>query len=698
MSQYPYSKEQQAFIDFKEKPVVLLAGAGSGKTRSMVGRLHRILTEGISPDQILLLTFTNKAAKNMVERACLLNESAIGVRAGTFHSVFFRLLTEYGLQVGVYKGQKVLNDYQQQRAWEKAYEMVYTDKERGTIDELKMGGLRRLKTWYQKLRTSELRVKRVMELADHYPDIQTWEGFKPGGVEAVYKYYHRLKETYNGYDFDDILVNFKRMMEIPSIQRELQRKYKHILVDEYQDTSWIQAEALKLLAGSNPNIAVVGDPNQSIYSFLSAHYRNIIDFPKTFNGAQLTLQENYRSTDGILTFANKLMSRSREAPYNPLSAMRDANHPKPMIHKYGSDRCEAEGVLRDIQAAILSGTPAHEIAILSRQSATTRLIESLLSQQGLAYVKYGGIKLTQKQHIKQFLAFLELVLNPKNWLAWEILLPMIPHIGDKLTERLLDDLSTISDWTWSEPPPVSLGTGKRWEAFKAFWDIIKRIDTLKTANKSQFMTGAFAIFKELYTIYWNGLTDDEKTNMANEELEEERTEGQMDQRLKEVETYIVNLAEHRNEELAVFLSQYALDDSLDATLTEAKKSDTIVVSTIHSAKGLEWDRVFIVGLEEGTLPPQPRTYSVLPGTETYTFEVIPHTEPIYLEEELRLLYVAMTRAKNRLHICYSAKRFNRGMRDSTFLKPFKPSGALLQGAIQLDTHSYILEKMRNYDE
>jgi DNA helicase-2/ATP-dependent DNA helicase PcrA len=715
-----YNEGQHQAIHHEGSPLLVIAGAGTGKTTMITGRISYLINQGALPEEMIMMTFTNKSAKDMIRRASLVNPAAANVVAGTFHSIALRLLSTFGLSEGFYQSQKVLGDYQMQRMWEKAYQAEFSSEERGTIKKLKLGGISKLKSWYSKTKTGFMDIASIL---DENQDARNWEAFKQGCLYRVFKAYDRIKYDFNAYDYDDILAQFHLMLDIPSIKAALKASFTHFFVDEYQDTSLLQADILHKLVDGSPNVTVVGDPNQSIYSFLSASVRNILDFQDNFpHTTVVKLNANYRSSQIILDVANTILVNASEAVYNPLVSGLESEGVKPHIHKYGSDRTEAMGVLRDIKAALAAGTPITEIAVLTRMSNTTFTLESELSRAGIKYVKYGGLKLTAKRNIRQFLALVELALDKYNWLAWEALLPMCPLIGAKLTDEIVSNLSFSENWEWDKPPPLSIGSGKRWKAVSKFWDILQPLQNLKAANPHDFLEQVFLVFKPLYHMYWRNASDKERENAmsedtvdaeyfsdAKEEEEEEldlfnmayKTEEKRernsyaDLKLKEVQDYVVEMSLTRNEDLRQFLNQFSLDDSLETTTQE----ETMVVSTIHSAKGLEWDVVFIVGLEEGTLPPGPRRYGTKSSSEL--IEAYPDiqavTEVPYIEEEKRLFYVAATRAAKQLHLNYASMRRGEGMKDGRFIKHLLPR-PMVSGTVDMGTHLFTYEKMRNDED
>jgi DNA helicase-2/ATP-dependent DNA helicase PcrA len=382
---------------------------------------------------------------------------------------------------------------------------------------------------------------------------------------------------------------------------------------------------------------------------------------------------------------------------------------KPRIHKYGSDRMEARGIVRDIKLYLTKGIKPGEIAVLSRTSAITYTLERELTAEQIGYIKVGGLKLMNKLNIRQYIAFLELILDRFNWLAWETLFMMIPGIGDDLTALLVQDFRAIPNWGWENPPPVSLGSGKRWKAFQVFWEDMSKVSKLKGLDLQSLLNESFDIFSKIYTRYFNVASEDERQGKVKELFEQDTLEygsaqADLETRLQEIKDYIVNLTYHRTEFLEQFLDQFKLDDSINQLNTEESK---ITLSTIHSAKGLEWEVVFVIGLENGNIPPAPRVYGKLRSGIIVPIQtdvenqdkkkIALFIEHPYLEEEKRLFYVACTRAKKYLHITYCSKRRGMGVTDSIFLKSFKPKGAIL-GAVETDLATFILEKMTTEEE
>ena len=711
-----YNPSQLSAIKHRGGPLLIVAGAGSGKTATLVGRVASLVGEEVKPERILMLTFTNKAAKSMIKRAAtaLTNQgwsadpfaSGQEICAGTFHSIGYQFLHRFGTPAGFFRGEHVLGEYQTTRIWEKIYFALPKDR-RKWIYRFKLGKARELSSWHSQYVTGfvESSNENLATFIKSDPLAQKWEDIMPGVIARCFEEYRGYKKELHGFDFDDILVASTHMLSQEQIRKQIRQKFDHILVDEYQDTSALQARFLNLLSPEGKNLVVVGDPKQSIYAFLNAEVTNITRFHETYPDVQiLPLLSNYRSNEAILQFANLILEGNEEVENLHLQATKAFGN-KPHIHKYGSDRMEARGLLRDIQSALSAGTPPSEVAVLSRVSSITYHLEKELVEAGLPYVKVGGLKLLSKRNIRQFIAFLELALNRYNWLAWETILPMIPMIGEELTQLLIADMRRMPEWEWSAPPPVSLGSGKRWHSFNRFWKQMRKVENLSTLSLHEAVEEAFQIFDPIYREYWSNASDEEKRDSGDSGDEEEEGEASaeestLDARLGEIREYIVEMTTSRGDYLATFLDKFKLDD----TLNQKQQNDRITLSTIHSAKGLEWDVVLVAGVEEGTLPISGRVYGtprnnamddLEEGTEIP--EISPWQEESYVEEERRLFYVACTRARQELHISYSSQRRGMGRKDSRFLKHLKPSGPLT-GTVE-GTHSqFTLEKMRTEEE
>ncbi len=688
LSELNPEQQSAAIYDHKKEggPLLILAGAGSGKTSTVAASVAYHLTNGQAPERVLMMTFTNKAAKAMINKISEFSEGASKIVAGTFHSIAYRLLIEIGRPGGFYRDQKVLGEYQMQRVWEKAYESALSEAERQAIKETKVGTLGQIQSWNSLLVTGGHSLE---ELGTILPDTKYWDPVVPSGPSRVILRYRQLKQDFHAFDFDDILSEYHRMLMYPEFRTLVQQRFDRIYVDEYQDTCVLQGEILKEMLGAHTKLTVVGDPNQCIFSFMSATITNILNFEKAFPGAKtIKLDRNYRSYEPILNVSNKIMEASNECIYNPLKSVQGAFLIKPHIHKYGSANSEALGVLRDIKAALARGVKQKDIAVLIRQSSISYQLETELEKNGISFVKVGGLKLTAKAHVRQYIAYLEILINKYNWLAWETILPMVPLIGKDLSKVLVEDIKAAgTEWDWSSMPPLSIGSGKRYHSFKIFWEQMQKVETLKGVSEVDFYEKSFSLFKPIFERYWDSAPATEKT-------EDNDGVNTMEGKLEEIHEYIVKMGTERKESLKQFLDQFNLDDSRS---TKPNPENVMTISTIHSAKGLEWKVVFVIGVEQGGLPVDSRFHgstSKCLGEKYPGFQ--PYREAVYSEEERRLFYVAVTRAEEELHITYATNRFGQGRKDSPFLKPFI---CTCSGTKELHTHKFTYECMsENYSK
>lgn len=699
-----YNEAQRECVLHEGSPLLGIAGAGTGKTTMLVGRIAYQMHSGISPESMIMMTFTNKAARNMQERLKKIDPAAERILAGTFHGVALKLLMAYGPAQGLFSGERILGAFAMQKLWEKSFEAVFSEQERSFLRKLRLGGISRLQHWYSRIKTNGMS---VAALYDKIQELGNWNAFREGTVTDVFANYERLKKENQALDFDDLLLRFRRLLDTDAAA-SIQKHFRHFYVDEFQDTSRLQASILYALVGDSKNLTVVGDPSQSIYSFMSANVGNILEFQEQYPDAHVVkLPLNYRSSQSILNLANKALIGCRETIHNPLEAhSKEGARVLPHVHKYGSEFAEAKGIMRDLQSAISNGTPLSQIAVLSRQSATTLPLESMLTQEGLAYVKYGGQKFIDKKNIRQFLSFLELGVDPRNKLAWEVILPMCPLIGDEYTKHFLDWMDANPEWKWDTPPAL-FGGGKRNAYFLRFWQILSALAALDASDPADYAKKALGLFAPLFHLYWEGASSKDKSRLLSDDALSEdpalpqgifnfdaapvaapmvNTLSEESILLAEIEDFVVKQAAQAKD-MRSYLNGFSLDDSL-----AEDEEDRIVVSTIHSAKGLEWDVVFVVGIEEGTLPPKPRRYGEKKGIGEDYPEINLVSEAPYIEEEKRLFYVALTRAAKELHLCFSSRRRGEGLKDSRFIKGYLPR-PLCSGTVDFPSHRFTLEKM-----
>ena len=581
-------------------PVLVIAGAGSGKTRTLVYRVARLVESGVSPESILLLTFTRKAAQEMLDRAAGLSDARCRfVSGGTFHSLAFKVLKRHAEALG--------------------YANSFTILDRSDMEEV-------LKSLIPELHMSETRVRfpkrgTIANILSKAANLQTpVEAFileeygqfveVAPQIEQLGKLYEVYKKENQLMDYDDLIISFQKLLrENRDIRSELSLQYGHIMVDEYQDTNGIQAEIVKWLAHEHKNIMVVGDDSQSIYSFRGANYRNMLDFPALFPETKIIkLEENYRSTQPILAMTNALMDQAEEKYTKCLFTKRSGGE-KPKVINTKTEHGQALMISRYIKEQLAEGRSLDEVAVLFRAAYHSFDLETELTRQRIPYVKYGGFKFLESAHIKDFLAHMRVVVNRDEAISWIRILRLVKNVGMGKSQSMIQ-------WMKKEQiPPDRIaawpGAGKREKGLKGLGTLLGHLAAKEITPKKaveQVMAYYLPILKEKFDDY--------------------------PRREKELEQLIPMAARYKK--LRGFLDDLVLEPpSSSADVEPGEKGKTLTLSTVHSAKGLEWPVVFIIWVMEGRFP-SPMAYG----------------NPLSLEEERRLMYVAATRAKDQLMLTY----------------------------------------------
>ncbi len=609
------NKAQYDVVTADNGPALVIAGAGTGKTRTIVHRLAWLIEHGVSPWNILLLTFTRKAAREMLERAAaLLGDSECSVVGGTFHSFAYRTLRVHKPRWLKGRDFTMLDGSDQGDIMKRLREEQNLAKgERSFPKSQTLAG------YISKARNKELELETVVrreapQMAIYLPEMKR--------LATLYKKYKRSACLM---DYDDLLFELKDMLEAcPYVLTELRDRYRHILVDEYQDTNLVQAEIVRLLAGElspDRSVMVVGDEAQSIYSFRGATIHNILDFPKIFPSARiLPLEENYRSGQSVLDAANRVMAKARESYSKNLVAARSEDA-EVMIVECASDFQQSKCVARRVAAYLGGGMSPADIAVLFRNGYHSYQVEVELNALGVPYRKYGGLRYLEAAHIKDFLAYLSIIINPGDPRAFTRVAELHAGVGPKTAMRLFNA---------REDKEARKSLGKRMLSVLDEWDRVR-------ALRSRTDLGVASIMDEVLAIYEPHLEE------VYPEDYPERLEGLKELRRMSAES----------ETLDLFMADIMLD-SLDTEETQ----DAVTLSTIHSAKGLEWDTVMIIDLVSGRFPSSRAAM-----------------RQDALEEERRLMYVACTRARNTLEL-YTYRMGSQGYYDegcfpSTFLDDMK---------------------------
>jgi DNA helicase-2/ATP-dependent DNA helicase PcrA len=615
LSGIDYRKElneaQYEAVTAAEGPLLVIAGAGTGKTRTLVFRVAHLVNIGVDPRSILLLTFTRRAAEEMLRRASLLIDNRCAkVSGGTFHSFANTILRHYGRRLDL----------------SPAFTIMDRPDSEDVIQLLRaeMG-----------LNTKEKRFPRKQTVAEIYSMALNKQWTIPELIERDYLHLNdyledllRLYERYVDYkkgksllDYDDLLIRLKNLLaDHEEVRRRLSDAYRFIMVDEFQDTNRLQADIIRLLAATHDNVMVVGDDAQSIYSFRGANFRNIMDFPKEFPGARIiSLEENYRSTQPILSFTNEIIGRARER-YEKNLFTRKNEGDTPLLVQAESEQAQSRFVCQKVLELREEGVPLWDIAVLFRSSFHSFDLEIELARHNIPFVKRGGFQFMESAHVKDLLAHLRILSNPQDAVSWSRILLLLEGVGPQQSQKIIR-------WLLEGAHPV-----ERLRSFETKGKVAHGLRTLaqvleacgqgeRPADKAQYLMQYYTpVLKRKYP-------DD------------------YPKRLKDMEHFQGMTERYRS--LERLLSDMALEpptDSVGGVLAVDPDEGPLVLSTIHSAKGLEWHSVFIIWALEGRFP----SYYNIDTEEE-------------LEEERRLLYVAATRAKENLFITYPIKIFDRGL-------------------------------------
>ena len=619
------NEAQREAVTCTEGASLIVAGAGSGKTRVLTYRIAYLLQQGVPASRIMALTFTNKAAREMKERIQkLVGEEARYLMMGTFHSVCVRLIRPYAELLGFTRDFSIYDTPDQKSV------IKGICKERGLDEKIykptavlarismaKNNGIAPDAYGMNQQLLREDREARMYELA------------------TVYALYQARLKAANAMDFDDLLINMIRLMNTnPEVCDRYQQQFQYILVDEYQDTNYIQFVLVKKLAEPQNNICVVGDDAQSIYSFRGADIRNILNFRQVYPEARLfKLERNYRSTQTIVNAANSLIHKNIHQIEKTVYSENDEGQPL-QVQAYMDDRTEALGVATKIQRMRHKGYDA--FAVLYRTNAQSRVIENELRKLNIPYRIYGGTSFYQRKEIKDALGYLRLAVNRRDN---EALLRIVGFPGrgigettmKKVAENAIEhhrcylDVMRSPDETGLE---VASGTKKKLQAFAQLIDGF--------AAQSEELD-AFA-FTEM-VLRTSGVMTALAVDLSTEGVDRA-------QNVQELLTAIHEFVDQRAQEgvdftpITDFLSEVSLLTDQDDNLTDT--SERVTLMTVHAAKGLEFPVVFIVGLEENLFPSQ--------------FAV----KPSEVEEERRLLYVAITRAMEQCYLSFAKQRFRNG--------------------------------------
>ncbi len=588
---------------------LIIAGAGTGKTRTLVYRVARLVELGYDPKSILLLTFTRKAANEMMNRAAILLDNRCSkVNGGTFHSFANLTLRKYAKAAGIDSSFTILD----QSDSEDVINLIRSQA--GIITkEKRFPNKQTLHKVFSLSVNTGKPVEAIIE--EDYPHFEELLD-KILDIQKVYLHY---KQKNNLLDYDDLLVYLKNfLLDFGAGAKSLLSSIKFVMVDEYQDTNKLQADIVKGLTQLNNNIMVVGDDSQSIYSFRGANFKNIIEFPKLFKDVKIIkLEENFRSVQPVLNFTNHIIENAIEK-YEKHLYTRKSGGELPLIIAATTENLQSKFIVEKILDLREEGVPLRDIAVLFRSSFFSFDLEIELAKANIPFQKFGGMKFIETAHVKDVLAFLRIAANPKDVVSWYRVLLLHEGVGPKTAQRILDELATAK--LTIKANPDSITSFKYNEKIANLFQLLYKLHTEKTlpSEKAQLtMDYYYPLFKDKY--------DD------------------FNKRKKDLDIFL-NITENYKS-LDSLLADMAIEPIIDSVVdigNEDKENEFVTLSTIHSAKGLEWHSVFIIHLVEGFFPSSRSADKI----ET-------------LEEERRLMYVAATRAKQNLFMTYPMNMFDR---------------------------------------
>jgi DNA helicase-2/ATP-dependent DNA helicase PcrA len=634
-----YEKElneaQFKAVTTTEGPLLIVAGAGTGKTRTLVYRVARLVEIGAKPESILLLTFTRRAAASMLTRAAALADARCQrVSGGTFHSLGHSVLRKFADEAGVAKNFTVLDQSDTEDLIDLLRRQIRLTKAQHFPRKRTIGAM------FSMMVNKVLSLKQVLN--QHYPQFVD----ERSNLETLFKSFEDFKRSRHMLTYDDLLVRFREALENSATMREqISDQYRYIMVDEYQDTNKLQAQIVKLMTARHDNVAVVGDEFQSIYSFRGASHRNMLEFPRLFPSSKIIkLEENFRSTQPILDVANAIISDVKESYKKRLYSRIDGGQ-APVVVTAHDENEQSRFVSQRIADLREEGVPLSEIAVLFRSSSHSFDLEIELGRQGIPFRKFGGIRFAESAHIKDALSFLRVVVKPSDTLSWFRALKLIDHIGDATVYQILEHLGV--EQREFRSPRTKAALFKKLQRFPA-----------RAAYKAQLQRLA-RVFCTIVESKTPGEQLSTVLRFYRPLLKNKYDDVQ--RRGRDLE-HLQSIAK-RYKTAAKLLDDIALDPT-EAVQENAPRRSVgfVTLSTVHSAKGLEWDNVFLIWMTDGWFP-----------SSRFQDEFDDY------EEERRLLYVATTRAKKDLHFVYPAVDVYRGPETdgtptlSRFLEPIPPS-------------------------
>lgn len=613
---------QFAAVKHTEGPALVIAGAGTGKTRTLTYRVARLVELGVDPQSILLLTFTRRASDQMLRRAAALlhDTRAEQVSGGTFHSFANQVLRKYAQVIG----------------FEPSFTILDQGDSQDVLNLLRTQmGMATTKRRFPRKNTLAAMIS--LSMSRMQPLEQIIEQDYPHFIEEsedilrLAMHYHEYKRKSNAMDYDDLLIHLVLLLEKSSETRKyLAKKYKYVMVDEYQDCNRLQSQVINLISGNNPskaNVMVVGDDAQSIYRFRGADVQNIFEFPQQYPGAAtITLEENYRSTQPILNLSNRIISLASNR-YEKELYTKQTGGELPQVVCAENEHQQSVYVVEKILELREQGIELKDIAVLFRSGYMSFDLELELQRANIPFQKFGGMKFIETAHIKDLTAMLRVIHNPKDAVSWYRVLLLHEGVGPKTAERIVQDImeGKISVKRFSDAAVEQIVNAPH-DVAKFPPKVAQLFGALREASREEMLPPEKVEFlSEYYRPILRKQYDDYQ------------------KREKDIETFLLITERYRS--LNSLLSDLSLDpptESMTGIEETTKDDEMLTLSTIHSAKGLEWNTVIITNCLDGRFP-----------------SAASATDPDALEEERRLMYVAATRAKENLIITYPTNLYDR---------------------------------------
>lgn len=602
------NEAQLEAVKSKDGPILVIAGAGSGKTKTLTYRVARLIEDGIKPENILLLTFTKKAAAEMLSRATVvLDNRCEKVAGGTFHSFANIILRKYSKLLGLKNNFTIMDRADCEDVINHIVGQLFPKKEKRFPKKSTLLDI------YSKSINKVTPTKQI--IADEFPQFAHCED----KIIEVHKAYVAYKRENSVLDYDDLLLYIKLLLENnDGLRKRLSNEYKYIMVDEYQDTNTLQADVIRLLASEHNNIMAVGDDAQSIYSFRGANYRNILDFPRLFENTKIIkLEQNYRSTQNILKLTNEIISKAKEKyTKNLFSNIVSPQVPALICAK--DTQMEADFICQRILELLDEDISLSDICVLTRNARMSYNLEIELSKRAIPFQKFGGPKFMETAHIKDVVAHLRVILNPDDVISLTRILLLLKGVGASTVNNIMPIIKG------DLKPNIKLLPSNKSQSLTPLFNTLGQLRDYSTTKKPEEIVSAVIN-------YYRPILKDKYDDFSKREKDLDHFEY--------LSTQYSNLED--------FISDLALeppDASVEGMYKKNSDDEALTISTIHSAKGLEWDSVFIIGAVDGRFP------------SAYSFN-----SEEEMDEELRLMYVATTRAKNNLYITYPVDMYDYSM-------------------------------------